>query len=120
MEANTPATPSSPGGNPIQDKARPDKARSDEADAQSAGAAKAGPDKAGPDKVPTPARPKGPNASAIIVGLVAMLIAGLIIANETMHLRVDWSQVGPGTIVGIGLVLVVLGAIGLVRRHEDA
>ena len=115
MEANTPATPSSPGGNPIQDKARPDKARSDEADAQSAGAAKAG-----PDKVLTPARPKGPNASAIVVGLVAMLIAGLIVANETMHLRVDWSQVGPGTIVGIGLVLVVLGAIGLVRRHEDA
>jgi hypothetical protein len=116
MEANTPATPSSPGGNPIQDKARPDKARSGKAD----GPETAGADKAGTDKVTTPARPKGPNASAIVVGLVAMLIAGLIIANETMHLRVDWSQVGPGTIVGIGLVLVVLGAIGLVRRHEDA
>ena len=110
MEANTPATPSSPGGNPIQDKARPDKAGPETSVA----------DKAGSAKVAAPARPKGPNASAIVVGLVAMLIAGLIIANETMHLRVDWSQVGPGTIVGIGLVLVVLGAIGLVRRHEDA
>lgn len=114
MEANTPATPSSPGGNPIQDKARSDTASTGKPGPDTASAGKAG-----PDKVTTPARPKGPNASAIVVGLVAILIAGLIIANETMHLRVDWAQLGPGAIVGIGLVLVVLGAIGLVRRHED-
>lgn len=71
------------------------------------------------EQVRQPARPKGPNASAIVLGLCALLVAGLIIANETMRLRVDWSQLGPGAIVGIGLVLVVLGAIGLVRRHDD-
>jgi len=48
-----------------------------------------------------------------------MVLAGLIIANETIDLRVDWSRLGPGAIVGIGLVLVVIGAIGLVRRHDD-
>jgi predicted lipid-binding transport protein (Tim44 family) len=66
------------------------------------------------------ARPKGPNASAIIVGLVAMLLAGLVIAKETMGLSVDWSRLGPGAIIGIGIVMVVLGAIGLVRRRDDA
>ncbi len=72
------------------------------------------------DKVSTPARRKGPNVSAIILGLVAVVLAGLIIANETTGLQVDWSQLGPGAIVGIGLLLVILGAIGLVRRHDDA
>ncbi|MHB8274271.1 MAG: hypothetical protein ACYDC9_05830 [Dermatophilaceae bacterium] len=89
MEPNTPVTPSSPDGNPIQ------------------------------DRVSAPARPKGPNASAIVAGLVAMALAGLIIAKETMDLRIDWSRLGPGAIVGIGVVMVVIGAIGLVRRHDD-
>jgi hypothetical protein len=70
--------------------------------------------------VSKPARPKGPNAAAVVLGLAALVLAGLIIASETMSLRVDWSQLGPGAIVGIGLVLVVLGAIGLIRRHDEA
>ncbi|MHB8186212.1 MAG: hypothetical protein ACYDDU_08990 [Dermatophilaceae bacterium] len=89
MEPSTPVTPSFPDGNPIQ------------------------------DKVNAPVRPKGPNASAIVAGLVAMALAGLIIAKETMDLRIDWSRLGPGAIVGIGVVMVVIGAIGLVRRHDD-
>lgn len=72
------------------------------------------------DKVSAPVRRKGPNVSAIILGLAAVVLAGLIIANETTGLQVDWSQLGPGAIVGIGLLLVILGAIGLVRRHDDA
>lgn len=95
MDDNTPVTPSAPAGNPIQDKIK--------------GTA-----------VKAPARPKGPNASAIVIGLVAMVFAGLIIAKETMDVRVDWSRLGPGAIVGIGVVMVVIGAIGLVRRHDDA
>ncbi|MEP7034760.1 MAG: hypothetical protein ABI662_06965 [Dermatophilaceae bacterium] len=66
-----------------------------------------------------PARRKGPNAGAVIFGLVAIALAGLIIASETTSLHVDWSRLGPGSIVGIGLVLVALGAVGLVRRHDD-
>lgn len=104
MDANTPATQPFPNGdptanNPIQD----------------------GPSKDNPsrDKVFAPARPTGPNASAIVVGLVAMVLAGLIIAKETTGLRVDWSQLGPGAIVGIGVVMVAIGAIGLARRHDD-
>ena len=89
MEPNTPVTPSSADGNPIQ------------------------------DKVNAPARPKGPNASAIVAGLVAIILGGLIIANETTAWNVDWSGLGPGAIVVVGVVLAVIGAIGLVRRHDD-
>jgi len=89
MEANTPGTPSSPEGTSIQ------------------------------DKVNAPARPKGPNASAIVAGLVAIVLAGLIIGNETTAWNVDWSGLGPGAIVVVGVVLAVIGAIGLVRRHDD-
>lgn len=89
METNTPVTPSSPDGSPIQ------------------------------DKVNAPVPPKGPNASAIVAGLVAIILAGLIIANETTAWNVDWSGLGPGAIVVVGVVLAVIGAIGLVRRHDD-
>ena len=89
MESNTPVTPSSPEGTSIQ------------------------------DKVNAPVRPKGPNASAIVAGLVAIILAGLIIANETTAWNVDWSGLGPGAIVVVGVVLAVIGAIGLVRRHDD-
>lgn len=95
MDANTPATQAIPDDNPIEYSPTPDSGS-------------------------TPPPPKGPNAAAIVVGLVAMVLAGLIIANETIGLHVDWSRLGPGAIVGIGLVLVVLGAIGLVRRHDEA
>jgi len=100
MDANTPATQPFPGGNPIESN----------------------PIEYNPiqDRVNAPARPKGPNASAIVVGLLAMLLAGLIIANETIGVRVDWSRLGPGAIVGVGVVMVVLGAVGLIRRRDDA
>jgi len=109
MDANTPATQSFPTGDPIANNPIQD------------GPTQKSPSKDSPskDKVIAPARPKGPNASAIVVGLVAMVLAGLIIAKETMGLRVDWSRLGPGAIVGIGVVMVAIGAIGLVRRHDD-
>lgn len=89
METNTPVTPSSQDGKPIQDR-----------------------DSA-------PARPKGPNVSAIVAGLVALVFGGLIIVNETTVWNVDWSGLGPGAIVVVGVVLAVTGAVGLARRHDD-
>jgi hypothetical protein len=109
MDANTPATQAIPDDDPIEDSPTPDSPTPDSPT----------PDSPTPDSGSTPHRPKGPNAAAIVVGLVAMVLAGLIIAKETMGLRVDWSLMGPGAIVGIGVLLVVLGAIGLVRRRDD-
>jgi hypothetical protein len=109
MDANTPAKQSFPGDSPIEENPT-------EGNPIAANPVQ---DTPTTKDVSTLARPKGPNAAAVVLGLVAMVLAGLIIANETMDLKVDWSRLGPGGIVGIGLVLVVLGAIGLVRRHDD-
>jgi hypothetical protein len=106
MDTNTPVTPSTSDGSPIQDNVGNVKDPAVESAVK------------GP-AVKRPARPKGPNASAIVVGLVAVVFAGLIIAREAMGWRVDWSRLGPGGIIGIGVVMVVIGAIGLVRRRDD-
>ena len=71
------------------------------------------------DSTSMPGRSKGPNASALVLGLVALAMAALIIVMETTDVRVDWSQVGPGAITGVGVLLVVLGAVGLVRRRGN-
>jgi hypothetical protein len=71
------------------------------------------------DRVSQPASHKGPNASPVVLGVVALALAALVIGQETMDLTVDWSRLGPGAIVVIGIVMVVIGAIGLVRRHDD-
>ena len=114
MDANTPATRSFPSGDPIEKNEIQD-------NPTTVYPTTVDPATVDPATVnaSTLARPKGPNAGAVVLGLVAMALAGLIIANETMNLQVDWSRLGPGGIVGVGLVLVVLGAIGLVRRHDD-
>ena len=114
MDPHTPATQAFPQGdpvdvNPVQDSpTQNDPKRSD-------------PKQSDPKHNPVgkPARPHGPNAAPVVLGLVALALAALIILNETTDLRVDWSRLGPGVIVGIGALLVVLGAIGLVRRHDD-
>jgi hypothetical protein len=110
MDTNTPATPSTPDGDYLQDRV----------DAARASADKARPDPVAAGKAGTPARPKGPNASAIVVGLAALVFAGMIIARETLDWRIDWARIGPGAIVAIGAVMVAIGAIGLIRRHDDA
>jgi len=109
MDTNTPATPSTPDGDYLQDTVKAARASADKERAEKVAA----------DKAATPARPKGPNASAIVVGLAALVFAGMIIARETLDWRIDWSRTGPGAIVGIGVVMVVIGAIGLIRRHDD-
>ena len=115
MDTNTPATPSTPDGDYLQDSVGADRASADKARPDKVAADKVAADKAG-----RPARPKGPNASAIVVGLAALAFAGMIIAREMLDWRIDWSRMGPGAIVAIGAVMVVIGAIGLIRRHDDA
>ena len=115
MEPNTPATQAFPQGdpvavNPIQDiPTQHDPIQHD-------------PNRNDPnqDVVNKPARPKGPNAAPVVLGLVALALAAVIILNETTGLRVDWSRLGPGAMVGIGALFVVLGIVGLVRRRDQS
>ena len=115
MDAKRPATPAATQGNPLQDNVTDPAVQ--RATAQTSTDHRGGAEAQGPDAT-VATRPGGPNGSAVVVGLVAMIFAGLTIAKETMGLRIDWTRLGPGAIVGIGVVMVVLGAIGLVRRHD--
>jgi len=109
MDPHTPATQAFPQGDPVDVNPVQDSPTQND------------PKQSDPKQnvVGKPARPHGPNAAPVVLGLVALALAALIILNETTDLRVDWSRLGPGAIVGIGALLVVLGAIGLVRRHDD-
>ena len=52
------------------------------------------------------------------LGLLCLLVAGLAIAREVNGFRVDWAVFGPGAIVGIGVLVLVLGVLGLARRER--
>jgi hypothetical protein len=64
--------------------------------------------------------PQGPYAAPVVLGLLAVTFAGLVIAKEAMSWSVDWSRFGPAVIVGAGIVMVVIGVIGLVRRDGSS
>ena len=66
-----------------------------------------------------PARPTGPHAPAIVLGLVCLVVAGLVLAQELGTLSVDWGNVGPLGIVAAGAVLVVLGLVGLLSSRRS-
>lgn len=104
MDASTPVTQSFPGGDQPQDKPVESNPT---------------PNLPVENKIRPPSRPKGPNAAAVVLGVVALALAALIIVSETTTWRVDWSGLGPGAIVVIGVVFVVLGVVGLVRRRDD-
>jgi hypothetical protein len=81
--------------------------------------APAGPAAATGTVVTTPVtRVRGPNAGAMVLGLLCVLVAGLSIAREAGGLRVDWGAFGPGAIVGAGVLVLVLGVLGLFRRER--
>jgi hypothetical protein len=63
-------------------------------------------------------RTRGPHAAAMVLGLLCLLVAGLVIAREVNGFQVDWTVFGPGAIVGIGVLVLVLGILGLARRER--
>ena len=72
---------------------------------------------------PAPAaRPTGPHLPPILLGLACLVVAGLALAQELGGLSVDWGDVGPLGIVGVGALLVVFGLVGLTlsRRRTAA
>ena len=63
-------------------------------------------------------RARGPHAASMVLGLICLLVSGLAIAREVNGFRVDWAVFGPGAIVGIGVLVLVLGVLGLARRER--
>ena len=65
-----------------------------------------------------PERPRGPHAAAILLGVLAIAVAALAILRETTDLTVNWSQLGPGSVIVAGLLLLLIGVVGLTRRER--
>jgi hypothetical protein len=63
-------------------------------------------------------RARGPHAASMVLGLVCLVVAGLVIAREVNGFRVNWAVFGPGAIVGIGVLVLILGVLGLARRER--
>lgn len=66
-----------------------------------------------------PERPSGPHAPAIVLGLVCLVVAGIIVAQELGDLTVDWGDIGPLGIVVVGAVLVLFGLVGLLTSRRS-
>ena len=85
----------------------------------SPGPAGAPPEAAAAEAEPVqPTRPRGPHAPTVLLGLICLLLAALVVASQSADVTVDWALLGPGAIVGAGVVLVLLGLAGLLSRRE--
>ncbi len=62
-------------------------------------------------------RTRGPNAPTMLAAVVFLLIAASAAIVQAREITVDWSRVGPGALIGGGIVLVLAGALGLLRRR---
>ena len=71
---------------------------------------------------PTPrrlSRPTGPSWGTVALGLVCLAIAGGALFVELTDVVLDWSNVGPLTLVALGVLLVLVGLAALLRRSND-
>lgn len=80
----------------------------------------------GPPRDPHPQRettylpaPTGPSWGTAIWGVVFMVIAAGVILNQVNGFQVsDFRDVGPGVLVGAGLLLALVGGIGMISRRR--
>jgi len=69
--------------------------------------------------VATPTWKRGTSWATVAWGLVCMFVAGLVLTFQLTDIEVDWAVAGPATVVGLGLVLVLVGLLGLLNRDRD-
>lgn len=72
------------------------------------------------DRDRTPAGIDGPSVSTIVLGLVCLAVAVLVIVYQVGGFTLDWSLAGPGAVIAIGGVLILIGLVTLVRRRGDS
>ncbi|HET8601935.1 MAG TPA: hypothetical protein VFL99_16545 [Segeticoccus sp.] len=69
---------------------------------------------------PPTERARGPHAPTILMALVCLAVAALAIARQvTGFVGLTWSGSGPAVIVGAGVVLLAVGALGLLRDRRE-
>ncbi|HYN30615.1 MAG TPA: hypothetical protein VES95_12235 [Dermatophilaceae bacterium] len=60
-----------------------------------------------------PAAPRGPAPLTVFSGLVGLLVALGAFLVATLTVDVDWGRLGPGLVIGVGAVIVLLGLLGI-------
>ncbi|MTB71928.1 hypothetical protein GGG17_08080 [Arsenicicoccus sp. MKL-02] len=61
-------------------------------------------------------QPRGPYAPAIVVGLLGLLCAASVLLRELAVITIDLVTQGPWIVVGVGVILLLVGAVGIARR----
>ncbi|WP_409485010.1 hypothetical protein [Arsenicicoccus dermatophilus] len=61
-------------------------------------------------------RPRGPDVPALVVGLLGLVLAAGVLVGELARVPVDVGRWGPWATVGVGVVLLLVGAVGIARR----
>lgn len=77
---------------------------------------------AAPTEPPAPTQTwiEGPHWAAVIVGLVCVVAGGLALWQLASGELVDWGRYGPVGLGVVGLVMLLAGTIGLIRRGRAA
>jgi|JI10StandDraft_1071094.scaffolds.fasta_scaffold969685_2 protein-S-isoprenylcysteine O-methyltransferase Ste14 len=63
--------------------------------------------------LPEPTYLSGPAPFAVVLGLLGLLFAAATLFAQLTDLSLPWTNLGPWTVVAVGLVVVLVGAIGL-------
>ncbi len=65
-------------------------------------------------------RPTGISWVTVTFGLICLSVSGLVLTLQLSDLRLDWSVAIPGFVIAAGVVLMVLGALALLKGRADA
>ncbi|WP_377644319.1 hypothetical protein [Oryzobacter terrae] len=80
------------------------------------------PDQAPATSVQPPPREyvKGPAPFAIVLGLLGLVVAATTLFTEIVGIDVPWGDLGPWTVVGAGVLVLLVGGLGLrASRGQD-
>jgi hypothetical protein len=63
---------------------------------------------------------KGPAPFAIVLGLLGLVVAASTLFTEVVGIDVPWGDLGPWTVVGAGVLVLLVGGLGLraSRGHD--
>lgn len=63
---------------------------------------------------------EGPHWTAIIMGLACVAMGGIALWQLVSGQMIDWDRYGPVVLGVVGLVMVLAGTLGLIRRGRTA
>jgi hypothetical protein len=63
---------------------------------------------------------KGPAPFAVVLGLLGLVVAAATLVTEVVGIDVPWDDLGPWSVVGAGVLVLLVGGLGLrASRSQD-